>query len=246
MKNFTALSLIFGLLLMLPLFSKSQDSIAPHLSSTSFVDSLIDIQHISLAKSDLFPFVQKYIRQQADSNNLFKHGYGYISLRGIKTESFSRAPLNSTSNQEDINNWMNDKIASFTIQLESHPFLVRGIEGDCWRCDDYPLFYTLVDGRLVLLYDEVVDAVFATNRTTRYTEKSKKQLAEIVVPFLKHALETDFLFLHPLDPRKEFRLSENEKKKMTEHEIFKRAAFTLSTSQQKYFLTRSGVVKPED
>lgn len=232
--------LISVAILIFPFIAASQEL---HYKTES--DSLIDIRYISLKKSLIFPFIKKYIRQQSEKNDLFRQNYGYISLMEIKTESYSNASLNtSTADLADADHFWNTKIASFSIMLESHPFTVEYREGDCWQCFNYPLFYTMIDGRLILIYDDILENVLSLDYSVRYTQKSKEQLIRLAEPFLKKSLEPDFTFTHPLSPIKEFKKSEIERKNMTQHEIFKLAAFTLDSAREKYFVLRNLTVIP--
>jgi hypothetical protein len=60
--------------------------------------------------------------------------------------------------------------------------------------------------------------------------------------FLKKSLQPNFLFFDPFHNPQKFRLTNDERSKMTKQEIFKLAAFTLGLAPERYVLLRNGKV----
>ena len=202
------------------------------------------IQYISLEKSWLGSFLTDYIRAKEAQYALFKQGYGYVSLQGIRTLNYAKAPLDLGSSNADVSGFGNTRIADFSASLESHPFVLN-FKSDCWLCSDYPTYFTYVDNRLVLIYDDVLGDVLAPYHAATFTRKSKKRLIQAVRPFLKASLREDFVFYVPLRPdHKTYILSTQQRRGLSEHELFKQADWTAETALERYTLHRNGAISP--
>lgn len=174
---------------------------------------------------------------------MFDQGFGYIAIRGTSVNNYSRAPIEATKSNGELATWMNTPVAQFTVNLESHPFVVKP-EGDCWLCSDYPAYYSFVDGKLILIYDEAMREVFGRRQFTLLSKKSVKKLCRITDPYLKASLDENFLFHDPLSKdRPEFRLDSKQRKQLSKHEVYKMAAQTLETPREVHVLMRNGTVE---
>jgi hypothetical protein len=114
--------------------------------------------------------------------------------------------------------------------------------------DNYPPYYTYVDGVLVLIYDGLYDVLTYKNThgfsmaQSSYTERSKRKLRRLMFPYLKMALEDDFVFCG-LD-NTEFTLSKAQRKKLSRTEILQQAMFNLIFGK-RYRVTYAGKVFEE-
>ncbi len=202
--------------------------------------SKITLQHISLEFSPLYPFLKDYIKKAESKYPIFKDGFGYVIIKGVSVNNYSRRPVDATKDEE-VSAWMNTSIADFTVDLECHPFAWNPM-ADCWLCSDYPAFYSYVEGKLILLYDEAMREVFVRNRFAILNKKSVKKLRRITEPYLKNSLDENFLFFDPFRIDKpEFRLDAKQRKYLTNHEIYKLASHTLVKSE-RYTLLRNHTI----
>jgi len=182
-----------------------------------------DIQYIDISASELFPQIKKFILEKTDSSALFKGGYGYVVVESIRFRDYRTQRINSLSALGDRKNA--DTMMTYTIHLASYALLDR-VEAIAFNGDYYPPFYTFVENRLVLLYDETFRWLKG-GRADAFSAASKEKLRELIRPLLIKALEEDFVFFHPLDPRLHFTLSKKQRATMSEEEILINVALTL-------------------
>ncbi len=107
---------------------------------SSEADSLI-IQHFSLEVNPfLLSEVKKYIKEQEDSCVLFKKGFGYVTISGLKLGRNGR-PIPADS----LSTHFMDIETEFSLGISSF-YPHQGI--------GTPQYYAFVKERLVLIYDQ--------------------------------------------------------------------------------------------
>ena len=199
------------------------------------------IQRIALDKGAVSECVRQFIKEQRDSNALFKAGYGYLQLSSVKTGNF--APVNTADGSAAIEDAFAQTALSFSTGLTSM-VLTKPKESHGGPNDYYPPYYACVEGVLVLVHDAIFHALTASPRhpfgfDSPFDEKSKRKLRQLMFPYLKKALEEDFVF-RGLDGEV-FTVSKAERKKLSNTEILQRAAFTQGVGK-KYRITRAGKI----
>ncbi len=202
------------------------------------------IQRITLYNSAIQESIHKFIAEQRIINELFKAGYGYIELSNVKTSHF--APIDA-ADSDAVEDPFSQTALSFSLGLTSF-VKTTAKESHGGLNDNYPPYYTYVDGVLVVIYDELFD-VLTLKRThgfamaqSSYTEQSKRKLRRLMFPYLKMALEEDFVFCG-LD-NTEFTLSKAQRKKLSRTEILQQAMFNLIFGK-RYRVTYAGKVFEE-
>ncbi|AUD04149.1 hypothetical protein [Spirosoma pollinicola] len=171
-------------------------------------DSLT-IQYVDLRINPLlFSEVKKYIKEQQDSSQLFKDGFGYLTIAGIKLVR-NGSPIEVGSFKEHLK----DVELEFTIGLSSfYPAQNIG----------KPLYYSFVESRLILIYDQNVRWIHQNS----YSTASISKLKELVKQTLMPVFDPDFTFktLHG----DSMVLTPERREQMSQEQILEMAASTLS------------------
>lgn len=185
------------------------------------------IQRITLHNRAIKEAIQTFVSDQKKFNSRFAAGYGYVELYDVNNTSFR--PVNATDS-DAVEDAFSKIALSFSLNLSSF-VKTTPKESHGGLNDNYPPYYTYVDGVLVVIYDELYDVLTYKNThgfsvaQSSYTERSKRKLRRKMFPFLKMALEEDFVFCE-LD-NTEVMLSKAERKKLSRTEILQKAMFTL-------------------
>lgn len=179
-------------------------------------DSL-NIQYVDVKVNlTLYSELEKFIKEQTDSSQLFRSGFGYISVGGYKINQFSPLPINESNNHKD------DIVLSFNMSLNSY-YITDDIPKSSAICHDcFPLYYSYVNGRLILIYD--INAKWIHKNA--YTSKSKKLISKLVRSTLTQALNSEFVFKDIYG--KPLMLSEDKHENMSERDILEYAAFVFN------------------
>lgn len=181
----------------------------------------VDIAYLNLgANRLLYTELRKFIRDKTDSSALFKSGFGFI-----KVGSLDLAPRVPVLAQE-LDKYAKRITVTFSMEMTAHPLL------DKYSLTRYPTYYSIVDGRLVLLYDKVVEWY----ARPVYTSKSRRKIAGLVNDAMKKALDPDFVFYNPLQ-KIASTLTKEERQKMSAEAILEKASLTLNESRRviQYF-----------
>lgn len=205
-------------------------TIAQYQSRGNVVEK-IDIQFLSLNNIDIEKAIRIVIKRIENQNQVFKNGFGFLYISDIEIANTIR-PFRL----EKWDSIKNDTILKVNINIGSY-ILLEKFEVDGLMSDSYPPFYTFVDGRLILLYDSIFHA-YAGQSKNLFTEKSKKILREAMLTSFKLALNEDFEFTDLLGQKRKF--SKEQRLKMTQTEIFKKANFVLDVPPQKVYVLRDG------
>jgi hypothetical protein len=193
-----------------------------------------EIQYVNIENNTLVSAVQQLIEQQKLKNNLFKNGYGYVTIDNIEFRGYNTLKGDFKDLITD-----NDTLITFTTSLSS--YLINGSRDvDCFNCNYYPPFYTYIDNTLVLIYDKTFNWLF-TNDESVFSNESKKQLTDIIRKLLKESLNVDFIFYDPFSS-KEYSLNKKERETLTNDKVMSMGAFTLRSGQSVSIL-RNGNVK---
>jgi hypothetical protein len=188
-------------------------------------DSL-SIQYIDLTKNDLlFKEVSKFIHEQNDSSQLFRSGFGYISIGNYKFNQHAPVLVDSLDKYEK------DIILSFTMATVSF-FLNENSSTKIIACSNcFPLYYSFIENRLILIYDQNMKWLHQNN----YSIVSKKNISRLVRKTLLPALDSSFEF-KGID-RQTYFISEERRATMNEQQILENASFTLNKSKSyiQYF-----------
>lgn len=208
-------SFIFLLFLTTQLAVK-QNAISSNIDSNfifSDKDSTV-IYPIDLSKNKLvYTEVRKYIKEQSDSSTLFKNGFGFITIENIKL--YDHIPVKP----RDFDTYGKDVIATFTISKTSYTL------SDKYALTRYPSYYSFVDDKLILIYDQT----FEWLASPVYTTESKKNIEKLVLNTLQQVFNENFVFVDPFK-HDSFKLSKEQRKLMTNQQIIERAAFTINSS----------------
>lgn len=169
------------------------------------IDDSLSIQYINL---DVNPFllseVQKYIKEQKDSCQLFGTGFGYIIIENIKPIRRGR-PLSAFSLGDEIE-------VEFDIGLSSfYPHQGLGT----------PLYYTFVERSLVLIYNSKLEWLHQNH----YSMASQKKVKKLIQQTLVQELNVDFIFKGI--EGNAFRLSSARREKMSQEDVWAAGSFTL-------------------
>lgn len=172
-----------------------------------FEDSLT-IQYLDLrVNSLLFSEVKKYIKEQQDSSLLFRNGYGYVVIGGIKPVRNGRPILASS-----LNDHVKDIEVEFNIGLSS--FYLHQNLGT-------PLYYSFVEGKLVLIYDRNSEWIHRNH----YSLASQRKVKELIKQTLLEELKGDFVFKGLAGDT--FVLSSERRGRMSQEQVFELGSFTL-------------------
>lgn len=158
--------------------------------------------------------MRKYVKEQSDSCALFRQGFGYITIGGYKHYNLAPIPAN------DLDHHLEDVVFQFYIGLSS--ILIDESNNSAI----YPSFYSIVDGRLVLIYDETINWL----NSNYYSNKSKTNLTNLIVSTLGMALDEHFTF-KDIFRNSTFTIPKEERSKMTSNSILAKAQFTLNASK---------------
>jgi hypothetical protein len=171
------------------------------------IDSL-SIQYIDLRVNSLiFSEVKKYINEQRDSSQLFRDGFGYITVAEIRP-LLSNVPIFARNeDQKDIEAEFNVGLSSFYPSTDFN----MGI----------PLYYSFVENRLVLIFDQNMKWL----HHNKYSSVSKQKIKALVKQTLKQALNPEFQFKSTQS--ESFELTPERRELMKEDEILDMASFTL-------------------
>jgi|GEM_PF-7062766 len=188
-------------------FSSVQPALPNSLPTTG--DSL-SIQYIDLRVNPLvLSEVKKYIKEQRDSSQLFRDGFGYVVIGDIKSRDNSNRVLASSlvDRPKEINVQFNIGLSSFYPSTDFN----MGIS----------LYYSFVENRLVLIFDGDIQWL----HKDRYAATSLQKVKSLVKQTLTQALNPEFQFkgMRP----ETFELTPERRKLMKEDEILDRASFTL-------------------
>ena len=184
-----------------------------HLQTHSIDDSLA-IQYINLQINPLLlSEVKKYIKEQQDSIPLFKKGYGYVVIGGVQLVRKGR-PIPSNS----LSDHLKDIELEFNVGLSSfYPHQNLGT----------PLYYSFVEGRLVLIHDQNPEWIHRNS----YSNTSQRKIKELIKQTLLEELKVDFVFNGITGDT--LTLSSERRGKMTQEQVFELGSFTLSKLKLK-------------
>ncbi|GAB3175149.1 hypothetical protein [Telluribacter humicola] len=177
-------------------------------------DSL-EIHFIDLRTNPLlYREVRKFIQERSDSSALFGKGYGFVTIDRIKLA------LPGPISLQQLDTHAKEVVATFTLTTSSYPL------SDKSSLTRFPSYYSLVDGRVVLVYNELLEW------TTRplYTHASRNKIENLVLNTLQKAFDPDFVIYDPFKVAS-YRLSERQRKSISKREILDLASFTVSDSK---------------
>jgi hypothetical protein len=202
------------------------------------------IQRITLHSKAITESIHAFIADQKKFNSRFAAGYGYLELSNVNKNNFR--PVDA-SDSDAVEEAFSKTSLSFSLRLSTF-VKTTAQESHGVLNDNYPPYYTYVDGVLVLIYDELYDVLTYKNAhgfsvaQSAYTEQSKRKLRRLMFPYLKMALEDDFVFCG-LD-NTEFTLSKTQREKLSRTEILQQAMFNLIFGK-RYRVTYAGKVFEE-
>jgi len=180
----------------------------------------IDVQYIELNQNNfLHRQIAKYIQEQADSSELFKAGFGFITVDNITIASSKPYFLKKEENGihvEDLKFKLGTRSFLLTPSFET-------VSSYCTGC--FPDFYSLIDDRLVFFYSDQSRWL----HQGYFSEDSKKRLITIQRKHLQQALDPNFAFIDLFG--KPFKISAEERQRLTEDEILLKASLTLQASK---------------
>lgn len=216
--SFSVSSILF-LLLLQSSFCLAQNVI--DLERQSLIDS-IHIQKISLEKNKiLHKAIVDYINELNDKSALFKKGFGFLTIRNY--HGITHAPVL----MEEFNKYAKDTIAYFNISACSY-VISESFSATALYCQDcFPTYYTFIEGRLILIYDEFSNWLVQN----QYFRSSRKEIIDLVNFTLKEALNENFEFVN-FPKSTTFKISKEERKSMTQQQILEKAAFTLNEGKK--------------
>ncbi|HEV7348778.1 hypothetical protein [Telluribacter sp.] len=171
-------------------------------------DSL-EISFIDLrANSFLYREVRRFIQEQSDSSALFRDGFGFVTIDRLKLSPPGPIPIQETEKHAK------EVVASVTLTTWSYPL------SDESSLTRFPSYYSIVDGRLVLVYNELLEWI----SPPLYTYASRIRVEKLVTNTLQMALDPDFVFQSLQG--KSYKLSKEQRETMSEYDILKNATFT--------------------
>ncbi len=201
-----------------------------------------DIQYISLTNRAISSTIKNFIKIQNDTNKLFKQGFGYISVSDIKI-NFKSFALQDINNAKKIVDYQKDTVLSFSLFLSSAILLDDGFE---FFYNKYPPFYTFLEGRLILLYDDI-PSIYSVPiqcgqfcNKSPYSYKSKKKLQKLVMNTLNLVRDTNFVFTG-IENRK-YILTKDQRKKMELKDIYMNSILTFNTYKVYYCLRDDTII----
>lgn len=178
------------------------------LTEKSFNDSL-EIQYVDLHINPLiFSEVSKYIKEQQDSSLLFKNGFGYVTIGGIKLDHIGQPVL-----ADSLANHLKDILVEFNIGLSSfYPTKHIG----------KPLYYSYVDNRLILIFEQNVKWIHHNT----FSSSSIRKVKELIKTTLKQAFNPDFEFKGMTG--EPFFLTKERREQMNQEQILEMGSWSLS------------------
>ena len=223
MKTTLVSSSLVYLLLICGLYTNAKDTdvfIDNNLKYELLHKDTLEIQYIDL-KDNMFLYeeIKKFITEQCDSSEVFKKGFGYVTAGNYVYNRI--APFTA----ENLSENLKKIVLTFNITLES--FYIKEdadkFGSPCNGC--YPVYYSFVDGRLVLIYDANIKHLTKNN----YSSSSRKKMSGLVKKTLQMALQENFRFRH-IDGSFYY-LSKIQRGQITEDKIFENCASSLSSGR---------------
>jgi hypothetical protein len=196
----------------------------------------VEIQYVDIKNTNLKNILVDFINKQKTNNDLFKHGFGYITINELDFKKYKTLSLNHKSSES-----RSDTLISFNVSLNSY-FINGNEKPNCFNCDYFPPFYSQINGCLILIYDKSFDwLISGTSRGNIFTLKSKKRLTKIIRKTLLASLDENFNFYDPFS-NSYYNLNKLQRSNLSESEIMAKASFTLDNGILVYIL-RNGSVK---
>lgn len=178
-------------------------------SILSALHDSLEIQYISLENNQLlYSEVTKFLAEQSDSSQLFGEGFGYIAISNLQIgRNGQPIPLDSIANR------LKDIEVVFDLALSSfYPHQNIGT----------PLYYSFIDKRLILIYDQQAEWL----HKNKYSLRSQKEVKRLIMKTLQAELHPNFVFTG-LDGNT-FKLSQIQRKEMSQEMVFELGSFTLN------------------
>ena len=207
-------SLFLLSILLVPLLGTAQNRDPYHNRLILAPNEGTEIQQITIYDQTVLREIRTFIKEFSDSSTLFKEGFGFLTLDNFVKKGFAPIPAQSLDNHDkDVVLTFRMKAASYTLHpvgyVSVHPYDFH-----------FPAYYTKVDNRLVLIFENNIEQISVFSRN------SKEKLAEEVSNTLRKSLDPDFEFLSPIT-LKVFKISEEDRKKMDKDDI-------MSTAHEMY------------
>jgi hypothetical protein len=136
-----------------------------------------NIQQIEL-NTNLKSEILNFIHKNKVKNKLFGEGIGFITIKFLERNLQSGKPIDLESKTKYV-------LAKFEINISAYP-LIPVEQSTCIFCNYYPNFFALIDGVLILIYNDDLDFLLGRSiqndlKTQRfYTEKSKMKLQKLI------------------------------------------------------------------
>lgn len=195
------------------------------------VKSDLKIQKIEIADTKLATVISDYISEYSSKNTLFKDGIGFVTLSNFQFSYSNGRPYNDP--------FFVPANKNVTLNIRAYPLLDKS-DGTCISCYNYPLYYTIISGNLVLVYDENLFGLLGkvslnqTDNSMFFSKRSKKNLQKLVHKFALKDLPDQYVFNDFFEPnisisKLKQRYSQNEILKFYEFIDFK-AVKTLQYS----------------
>ncbi len=203
----------------------------------------IEIQKITITNSYVVDAIKQLIDDSNKDNKLFEDGFGYIVLDGISFRNYT-----TMSDKTPNSGKWTDTLTSFNVHLGSA--YLGSSDPECFQCDYFPTYYTYIDGRLVLVYDDAFRWLTPRKQRLRiekkytdevFSDKSVKKLSKIVNQTLQQTLDTSFVFYNPFEDRS-YKLDKRQRKNISKAKLLSSASFTYKKNSYNVFILRNGAI----
>ena len=140
------------------------------------------IQYIRIMDNSLVHYLENYIKNVESENDLFRKGLGFIVLENIDYSINSGRPLNefNLDSSVDLKNR-----SGISIDVQVYPLFTEQ-KIDCIKCNYFPPYYTIIDKKIVLIYESNFLALNGmkyqndTHNANIYNKKSMKKLSKLI------------------------------------------------------------------
>lgn len=170
----------------------------------------IKIQYINIHDKNLFILIKKYIIMNNNNNKLFRDGIGFVTITNFESNLSNGKPMNLPNYKPTQKN--------ITINIKAFPLLINN-KGTCIICNNYPTYYTIIENKIVLIYDEYLFNLFGRNSTNQldnryiFKNSSLKKISNLIYRKSLKQLPDNFLFDDFIEPKISFIELKNKSKK---------------------------------
>lgn len=157
----------------------------------------LKIQKIYIHDKELHETIKKYIAENKEKNKLFKDGLGFVTISNIENNLRSGRPIN-------IDGFVPAQ-KSFTIDIRAYPLLSKNTNYYL-ESVNFPMFYTIIDNKLILIYDNSILGLFGktslnqTDNLIFFKRRSIRKMGRLVEKYALKELPDEYIFVDFFEP----------------------------------------------